>query len=73
MASERLKVSQFLIGRLLNHTTETGGVAEVTMKVYALYEYASEKRAALNAWAKLLSEIVTGEQKAKKMAMLKAA
>ena len=73
MASERLKVSQFLIGRLLNHTTETGGAAAVTMKVYALYEYASEKRAALNAWANLLSEIVTGLQKAKEASSLEAA
>jgi len=63
MASERLGISNFLIGRMLNHTTETGGAAAVTVTVYALHEYASEKRSALNAWANLLLEIV-GEREA---------
>jgi integrase len=58
MASERLGVSPFLIGRLLNHTSETGGAAKVTLKVYALHEFAAEKRRALEAWAGLLLEIV---------------
>jgi integrase len=58
MASERLGVSPFLIGRLLNHTSETGGAAMVTMTTYALHDFAAEKRAALTAWAGLLLEVV---------------
>lgn len=58
MASERLKVSPFIIGRLLNHTTETGGAAKVTLTTYALHDFASEKRAALTAWEGLLLEIL---------------
>jgi len=58
MASERLSVSPFLIGRLLNHTTETGGAAAVTLQHYALHDYAVEKRRALQAWGNLLLEIV---------------
>jgi integrase len=57
MASERLKVPPFLIGRLLNHSGENGGAAAVTMKVYALYDYAPEKRNALGSWAELLALI----------------
>jgi integrase len=59
MASERLGVSPFLIGRLLNHSSETGGAAQVTLTHYALHQYAVEKRAALQAWADLLSLIVS--------------
>lgn len=58
MASERLKVSPFIIGRLLNHKTETGGAAKVTLTTYALHDFASEKRAALTAWEGLLLEIL---------------
>ncbi len=58
MASERLGISPFLIGRLLNHTSETGGAAMVTMTTYARHDYASEKRLALTAWADLLLEVV---------------
>ena len=58
MASERLGITPFLIGRVLNHTTETGGAAVVTMRHYALHDFASEKRMALEAWIALLLEIV---------------
>lgn len=57
MASERLRISPFLIGRLLNHTSETGGAAMVTMTTYALHDYAPEKRQALAAWEELLLTI----------------
>lgn len=63
MASERLGISPFLIGRILNHTTETGGAAAVTLQHYALHDYAGEKRRALQAWAGLLSEITQGTQR----------
>lgn len=58
LASERLGASPILIGRLLNHSSETGGAASVTMRHYALHDYAAEKRRALEAWEGLLLEIV---------------
>lgn len=58
LASERIGVSPFLIGRLLNHTTETGGAALVTLSTYALHDFVREKRTALDAWEALLLEIV---------------
>lgn len=63
MASERLKISPFIIGRLLNHTTETGGAAKVTLTTYALHDFASEKRTALTAWEGLLLEILGERQR----------
>lgn len=60
MASERLGVSPFLIGKILSHSTELGGAAAVTLTTYALYDYVKEKRDALGAWAELLSRIVSG-------------
>lgn len=58
MASERLEISPFLIGKVLSHSTETGGAASVTLTTYALYDYVKEKRAALLAWEALLAKIV---------------
>lgn len=58
MASERLGISPFMIGRLLNHTTERGGAALVTLTTYALHDFAAEKRGALAGWENLLLEIV---------------
>jgi integrase len=58
LASERLGASPVLIGRLLNHSSETGGAATVTMRHYALHDYATEKRRALEAWEGLLLKIV---------------
>ena len=62
MASERLKIPPFLIGRILNHSGETGGAAAVTMKVYALYDYAAEKREALAKWGELVAKIIMPER-----------
>lgn len=56
MASERLKVSPVVISRILNHTIASGGAA-ITAKHYALYDYAAEKRAALEAWSALLARL----------------
>jgi integrase len=61
MASERLKIPPYVIGRLLNHTSETGGAASVTVTTYAVYDYASEKRDALVAWQSLLLDIVKSD------------
>jgi hypothetical protein len=59
MASERLGISPLVIGRILNHTSEKGGAAAVTLSTYALHDFMPEKRSALIRWDKLLSEIVS--------------
>lgn len=73
MASERLGVSPFLIGRLLNHSSETGGAAAVTLAHYAVHDYAREKRAALETWEALLLEIVGERQRPSNVADLRRA
>ncbi len=46
--------------RVLNH--HQGGTLAGIRAVYALHEYADEKRLALDAWSARLNSIVTGEQ-----------
>lgn len=58
MVSERLKVSPLVVSRLLAHRSDNGGAAAVTFVHYALHDFASEKRQALEAWEKLLLQIV---------------
>lgn len=58
MASERLRISPFVIGRILNHTSEKGGAATVTLSTYALYDFMPEKRSALTSWDRLLAQIL---------------
>lgn len=53
-----LGVSPFDIGLVLNHVTTTK--ATITTSVYARYDYAKEKRAALEIWAERLSAIIAG-------------
>lgn len=60
MASERLKVAPVVISRVLAHTLDAAGGAAVTARHYALYDYATEKRSALSAWANLLGVVVRG-------------
>ena len=72
MASERLGISPFLIGRMLNHTTETGGAAMVTVSTYAVHDYAQEKRRALAAWEGLLHEITDGRAPSTNVTFLRA-
>jgi len=50
----RSGVSRFVVGRVLNHT-ETGVTA-----IYDRHEYDSEKRTALETWARTLHAIATG-------------
>ena len=57
MASPRCKVSTEVISRVLNHTPAS---APVTL-VYNRYDYAEEKRAALQIWADVLTDIVSGK------------
>lgn len=59
LESERAgSVSRLVVSKLLNHTSDTGGAAAVTGRVYALHEYAAEKRKAVGVWENLLLEIV---------------
>lgn len=54
MASERCRVLTEVISRVLNHSIAGPKVTAI----YNRYDYVSEKRAALDAWASALSEIV---------------
>lgn len=63
MVSERLSVPPVVVSRILNHSLDAGGAAAVTFRHYAIYDYAAEKRAALDAWAKLLRRIVAASSR----------
>lgn len=56
--TERLGIQRFTVSKVLNHTLDRSGAAEVT-QVYDLYDYLPEKRAALNAWADELVRLKT--------------
>ena len=58
MASERLKVPPVVISPILNHQLDAGGGSMITFRHYAIYDYAQEKREALEAWSKLIASIV---------------
>ena len=73
MVAERLGISPFVVGRILNHTTETGGAAAVTLRHYALHDFAREKRLALQAWADLLTEIVSAKPAASNVRQMRKA
>jgi integrase len=60
ITSERIGMPRFIVSQVLNHTSDSGGTAAVTA-VYDRNAYLKEKRAALNAWADLLLEIVEGK------------
>jgi integrase len=63
MTSERIGIARFIVSRVLNHASDTGDAAAVTA-VYDRNAYLPEKRRALEAWAALLGEIVSGEKRA---------
>jgi integrase len=58
MTSERIGLSRFIVSRVLNQVSDTGGAAAVT-GLYDRNEYLPEKRKALDAWALLFREITT--------------
>jgi integrase len=60
ITGERIGIPRFIVSRVLNQISDSGGAAAVT-GVYDRNAYLSEKRRALNAWAGLLTEIVTAE------------
>jgi integrase len=55
---EEIGISPFTIGHVLNHVSATK--ASITSRVYARYDYAREKREALDLWADRLAGIVGG-------------
>lgn len=63
MVSERLSAPPVVVSRILNHSLDAGEAAAVTFRHYAIYDYAAEKRAALDAWAKLLRRIVAASSR----------
>lgn len=70
LASERLGQPPFIVSRVLGHTADTGGAAAVTMRHYALYDYAAEKRRALEAWEDLLLSVVGERAQRPKIALV---
>ncbi len=57
----RLGVSPIVLGHVINHISVTK--AGVTLSVYSQYDYAREKREALELWAAHLDAIVRGGAK----------
>lgn len=57
----KLGVSPIVLGHVINHVSVTK--AGVTLSVYSQYDYAKEKRQALDLWAAHLEAIVRGESK----------
>jgi integrase len=70
MASERLGIPPFLISRVLGHTADTGGAALVTLQHYTVYDFAPEKRRALEGWTDLLLEVVGERPRTPKMRVI---
>ena len=63
LTSERVGIPRFIVSQVLAHSSDTGGAAAVTGIHYDLNDYLPEKRRALDAWAVLLEEIVTGKER----------
>ncbi|MAY61480.1 MAG: hypothetical protein CML29_04650 [Rhizobiales bacterium] len=63
LTSERIGIPRFVVSQVLAHSGDTGGSAVVTGRHYDLYDYLAEKRRALDAWGRLLTEIVSGESR----------
>ena len=60
ITGERIGIPRFIVSRVINQTSDSGGAAKVT-GVYDRNEYLPEKRRALDAWASVLANIVRGE------------
>jgi aspartate carbamoyltransferase regulatory subunit len=54
----KLGVSPIVLGHVINHISVTK--AGVTLSVYSHYDYAREKREALELWADRLEAVVAG-------------
>lgn len=64
LTSERVGIPRFIVSQVIAHAGDTGGAAAVTGRHYDMNDYLPEKRRALDAWAALLTEIVTGQERA---------
>jgi integrase len=71
LTGERWGFRQFIVGKVLGHTTFEG--AAVTGLHYDRNEYLREKRAALEAWAIHLSEVATGSAAPSNLVRLRSA
>jgi integrase len=73
LTSERVGITRFIVSQVIAHASDTGGAAAVTGRHYDLNDYLPEKRRALDAWAALLTEIVSGVRRAENVSSIKAA
>ncbi|SOC93999.1 Site-specific recombinase XerD [Rhizobium sp. AN5] len=63
LTSERIGIPRFIVSQVLAHSSDTGGAAAVTGRHYDRNDYLTDKRRALDAWAALLTEIVSGQKR----------
>lgn len=61
LASERARVSPYIIGLLLNHAGERGGANAITLDVYVRADFFSEKQRAVLALEEVVMGIVDDE------------
>ena len=71
ITGERIGIPRFIVSRVLNQMSDSGGAAAVT-GVYDRNEYLSEKRRAIDAWAALLVEVVVNGERRTKVVTPKA-
>jgi integrase len=71
ITSERIGMPRFIVSRVLNQVSDTGGAAAVT-GIYDRNEYLPEKRRALGAWSVLLQEMVIGRTRSQNVARISA-
>jgi integrase len=71
ITSERIGIPRFIVSRVLNQISDTGGAAAVT-GVYDRHEYLPEKRRALAAWSALLQEIVIDQTRPQNVVQISA-
>lgn len=71
LTTERLGFPRFIVSRVLNQVSDTGGASVVT-GVYDRNEYLPEKRRALDAWAMFLTEVVEGREAPTNVVALRA-
>jgi integrase len=71
ITGERIGIPRFIVSRVLNQISDTGGAAAVT-GVYDRNEYLPEKRRALGAWSALLQEIVIDQTRPQNVVQISA-
>jgi len=71
LTGERIGIPRFIVSRVLNQISDTGGAAEAT-SIYDRNAYLSEKRKALDAWAALLAEITADKPRRSNVVKIKS-